>query len=223
MKRLLIACETIKDEVEMAMQKTGVELEVVWMSNLLHDSPERLKNALQEEIDKAEDRYDELLFAYGNCGNGLLGLKSEKATLIIPRYGDCIDILLCEKENLERIRTSTYFLTQGWLKGEKSLDKEYQHNLEKYGESRARRVMNIMFKNYKNLMLIDTGAYDLAEHLPRVNDIGELIGLEVVVDQGSISPLEKLVAGQWDDGFCIIAPGHITNHQDFEGVAVRKV
>lgn len=223
MKRLLIACETIKDEVEMAMQKTGVELEVVWMSNLLHDSPERLKNALQEEIDKAEDRYDELLFAYGNCGNGLLGLKSEKATLIIPRYGDCIDILLCEKENLERIRTSTYFLTQGWLKGEKSLDKEYQHNLEKYGESRARRVMNIMFKNYKNLMLIDTGAYDLAEHLPRVNDIGELIGLEVVVDQGSISPLEKLVTGQWDDGFCIIPPGRITTHHDFEGVAVRKV
>ncbi|MBU4440750.1 MAG: DUF1638 domain-containing protein [Acetobacterium sp.] len=223
MKRLLIACETIKDEVEMAMQKTGEELEVVWMSNLLHDSPERLKNALQEEIDKAEDRYDELLFAYGNCGNGLLGLKSEKATLIIPRYGDCIDILLCEKENLERIRTSTYFLTQGWLKGEKSLDKEYQHNLEKYGESRARRVMNIMFKNYKNLMLIDTGAYDLAEHLPRVNDIGELIGLEVVVDQGSISPLEKLVTGQWDDGFCIIPPGQITTHLDFEDVAVRKV
>nr|WP_320027022.1 DUF1638 domain-containing protein [uncultured Acetobacterium sp.] len=223
MKRLLIACETIKDEVEMAMQKTGVELEVVWMSNLLHDSPERLKNALQEEIDKAEDRFDELLFAYGNCGNGLLGLKSEKATLIIPRYGDCIDILLCEKENLERIRTSTYFLTQGWLKGEKSLDKEYQHNLEKYGESRARRVMNIMFKNYKNLMLIDTGAYDLAEHLPRVNDIGELIGLEVVVDQGSISPLEKLVTGQWDNGFCIIPPGQITTHLDFEDVAVRKV
>jgi hypothetical protein len=223
MKRLLIACETIRDEVEMAMQKTGVELEVVWMSNLLHDSPERLKSALQEEIDKAEDHYDELLFAYGNCGNGLLGLKSEKATLIIPRYGDCIDILLCEKENLERIRTSTYFLTQGWLKGEKSLDKEYQHNLEKYGESRARRVMNIMFKNYKSLMLIDTGAYDLAEHLPRVNDIGELIGLEVVVDQGSISPLEKLVAGQWDDGFCIILPGRITTHHDFDGVAVRNV
>ena len=223
MKRLLIACETIRDEVEMAIQRTGAELETVWMSNLLHDSPERLKNALQEEIDKAEANYDELLFAYGNCGNGLLGLKSEKATLIIPRYGDCIDILLCEKENLERIRTSTYFLTQGWLKGEKSLDKEYQHNLEKYGESRAKRVMNIMFKNYKNLMLIDTGAYDLAEHLPRVNDIGELIGLEVVVDQGSISPLEKLVAGTWNEDFCIIPPGQITTHHDFEGVAVRKV
>ncbi|MDD3307220.1 MAG: DUF1638 domain-containing protein [Acetobacterium sp.] len=223
MKRLLIACETIRDEVEMALQRTNAKLEIVWMSNLLHDSPERLKKALQEEIDKAEEGYDQLLFAYGNCGNGLLGLKSEKATLIIPRYGDCIDILLSEKENLERIRTSTYFLTQGWLKGEKSLDKEFQHNLEKYGEKRARRVMEIMFKNYQKLMLIDTGAYPVADHLPRVNDIGELIGLEVVVDQGSISPLEKLVTGEWTEDFCIIPPGQVTAHHDFDGVAVRKV
>ena len=223
MKRLLIACETIRDEVELALQRTGAELEIVWMSNLLHDSPERLKNALQEKIDKAEDDYDQLLFAYGNCGNGLLGLKSEKATLIIPRYGDCIDILLSEKKNLERIRTSTYFLTQGWLRGEKSLDKEFQHNLEKYGESRARRVMEIMFKNYQKLMLIDSGAYPVADYLPRVNDIGELIGLEVVVDQGSITPLEKLVTGQWAEGFCIIPPGQVTTHDDFDGIAVRKV
>ena len=223
MKRLLIACETIRDEVELALQRSGVEVDTVWMSNLLHDSPERLKNALQQEIDKVEADYDQLLFAYGNCGNGLLGLKSEKATLIIPRYGDCIDILLSEKENLERIRTSTYFLTQGWLRGEKSLDKEFQHNLEKYGESRARRVMNIMFKNYQKLMLIDSGADPVADHLPRVNDIGQLIGLEVVVDQGSITPLEKLVTGQWTEGFCIIPPGQFTTHDDFEGVASRKV
>lgn len=222
MKRLLIACETIRDEVEMAMQQTGVTMDTVWMSNLLHDSPERLKNALQQEIDKAENDYDQLLFAYGNCGNGLLGLKSEKATLIIPRYGDCIDILLSEKVNLERIRTSTYFLTEGWLRGDKSLDKEYAHNCEKYGEKRAKKVMEIMFRNYQNLMLIDTGAYAVADSLPRVNEIGQLIDLEVVVDQGSITPLKKLVTGQWQEGFCIIPAGQMSTHDDFEGVAVRN-
>ncbi len=222
MKRLLIVCETIRDEVELAMKKQGVEMETVWMPNNLHDSPERLRDALQVEINKAEGYYDELLFAYGNCGNGLLGLKSEKATIIIPRYGDCIDILLSEKANLERIRTNTYFLTQGWLRGDKSLDKEYEHNLKKYGEKRAKMVTNIMFKNYKNLMLIDTGAYDVKETLPRVNDIGKLIGLEVVISQGNISPLEKLVSGQWDDEFCVVLPGRPTSKDDFDGVAIRK-
>lgn len=222
MKRLLIACETIRDEVELAMKNQGVEMDTIWMVNTLHDSPDRLRDALQEEINKAESDYDELLFAYGNCGNGLLGLKSEQARMIIPKFGDCIDMLLCEKDNLERIRTATYFLTQGWLRGEKTLDREYEHNLKKYGEVRAKRVMNIMFKNYKNLMLIDTGAYDVNASLPRVNDIGELIGLKVMIDQGSISPLEKLVSGQWDEAFCLIPPGRPTSYKDFEGVAVRK-
>lgn len=222
MKRLLIACETMRDEVELALDKQGVEMEILWMPNNLHDSPERLRDALQAEITKAEARVDTILFAYGNCGNGLLGLKSEKATLVIPQYGDCIDILLCEKDNLERIRTTTYFLTSGWLKGDKTLDVEYQHNLKKYGEKRAKMIMNMMFKHYKKLMLIDTGAYDIPSVLPRVNDIGALIGLEVVVSQGSISPLEKLVSGQWEDKFCVIPPGRVTDYKDFMEISMRK-
>ncbi|MBK5243478.1 MAG: DUF1638 domain-containing protein [Eubacteriaceae bacterium] len=222
MKRLLIVCETIRNEVELALKNQAVEIETLWMPNTLHDSPERLRDALQIEINKAEEEYDELLFAYGNCGNGLLGLKSTKATMIIPKYGDCIDIVLSETANLERIRTTTYFLTEGWLKGEKTLDIEYERNLKKYGERRAKMIMNMMFKHYKNLMLIDTGAFDVKETLPRVNDIGKLIGLEVIVRQGSISPLKKLVSGQWDEKFCVIPPGRPTDYNDFLGISMRK-
>lgn len=222
MKRLLIACETIRNEVELALKNRAVEIEILWMANTLHDSPDRLRDALQAEINKSEEAYDEILFAYGNCGNGLLGLKSEKAILVIPKYGDCIDILLSETDNLERIRTTTYFLTQGWLNGEKTLDIEYEYNLKKYGERRAKMIMNIMFKHYKNLMLIDTGAFNVEEALPRVKDIGELIGLDVVISQGSISPLEKLISGQWDEKFCVIPPGRPTDYDDFLGISMRK-
>ena len=222
MKRLLIACETIRNEVELALKNRAVEIEILWMANTLHDSPDRLRDALQAEINKSEAAYDEILFAYGNCGNGLLGLKSEKAILVIPKYGDCIEILLSETDNLERIRTTTYFLTQGWLNGEKTLDIEYEYNLKKYGERRAKMIMNIMFKHYKNLMLIDTGAFNVEAALPRVKDIGELIGLDVVISQGSISPLEKLVSGQWDEKFCVIPPGHPTDYDDFLGISLSK-
>jgi len=131
-------------------------------------------------------------------------------------------MLLCETDNLERVRTNTYFLTDGWLKGEKTLDVEYEHNMKKYGEKRAKRIMGIMFKHYKNLMLIDTGAYDTEKVLPRVNDIAELIGLEVIVTAGSISPLEKLVSGQWEEKFCVVPPGRATNYEDFLGIAIRN-
>jgi len=222
MNRLLIACETIRNEVEMALKNQAVEIETLWMINTLHDSPERLRDALQIEINKAEGDYDELLFAYGNCGNGLLGLKSEKATLIIPKYGDCIDILLSETENLERIRTSTYFLTEGWLKGEKTLDIEYERNLKKYGEKRAKWINDKMFNHYKELMLIDTGAFDIENALPRVNTIGKLIGLDVIISKGSILPLEKLITGQWEENFCVIPPGRASDYDDFLGISMRK-
>jgi hypothetical protein len=222
MKKLLIACETIQNEIEMALNKHGVTIDTIWMPNTLHDSPERLRDALQEEINKAEENYDIILFAYGNCGNGLLGLKSKKVKFVIPRYGDCIDMLLCEKENIERIRTTTYFLTKGWLKGGKTLDAEYQHNVEKYGQKRADYITHIMFKHYKTLMLIDTGAYDPESVWKRVNAIGRIIGLEVVLSPGSISVMEKLILGQWEDKFCIIPPGRETTYEDFEGVKVQS-
>ncbi|MGV8905134.1 MAG: DUF1638 domain-containing protein [Acetobacterium sp.] len=222
MNRLLIACETIRNEVELALKNQAVEIETLWMVNTLHDSPDRLREALQIEINKAEEDYDELLFAYGNCGNGLLGLKSEKATLVIPKYGDCIDIFLSETENLERIRTSTYFLTEGWLKGEKTLDIEYERNLKKYGEKRAKWINDKMFNHYKELMLIDTGAFAVEGALPRVNTIGKLIGLDVIVSKGSISPLEKLITGQWEENFCVIPPGRASDYDDFLGISMRK-
>lgn len=126
-RRKLLACETIKDEVELIKEKCGVDIETVWMDNTLHAYPENLRDALQAEIDKAEPEAEELLFAYGNCGNGLVGLKSSSATMIIPKYGDCIDMFLSNLENLERVRTTTYFLTRGWLDGKQSLELSLIH------------------------------------------------------------------------------------------------
>jgi len=215
MKRLLIACETLKDEVELAIKNTGQEIETIWMSNLLHDSPDRLRTALQEQIDAVEEDYDQLLLAYGNCGNGLLGLKSDKAQLIIPKFEDCIGLVLSNKENLDRIRTRTYFLTSGWLRSEKSLDAEYQHHVKKYGEERAKMIYEMLYHNYKELMLIDTGAYKVDDWLDKTKEIGQMLDLEVVVDQGSIAPIEKLLTGDWDQQFLIINPGRVTVQSDF--------
>lgn len=222
MKQLLIACETLRDEVELALKKTKTEIEISWMPNRLHDRPEQLKNALQEEINRVENDYNILLFAYGNCGNGLLGIKSEKATMIIPKYDDCIGMLLCHKPQLDRIRTTTYFLTPGWIEGEKSLEVEYAQIIEKYGEKRAKMIYDMMFKNYKELMMIDTGAYKLEDWMERVEKISKIVGLDVVVDEGDITALEKLITEDWDEDFCIIPPQRETVHDDFFAPPVEE-
>lgn len=221
-KRKLLACETIKDEVELIKEKCGVNIETVWMDNTLHAYPENLRDALQAEIDRAEPETEELLFAYGNCGNGLVGLESRSATMIIPRYGDCIDMFLSNLENLERVRTTTYFLTRGWLDGKQSLEWEIDYNYKRFGEKRARKIMDMIYRHYEYLMLIDTGAYDLDQAKPRVDKIAETIKLEPVVKEGDISPIEKLLTGDWDgEHFCVIPPGRKTTYHDFDGASLR--
>lgn len=219
-KRKLLACETLRDEVELLLEKDDIQIDVQWMSNELHTHPENLRDALQKEIDASADM-DELLFAYGNCGNGLVGLKSETSTLIIPKFGDCIDIFLWQCERLERVRTNTYFLTRGWLNGNQGLEWEIDYNIKRFGEKRARRIMDMMYKHYTQLMLIDTGAYDLNEEMPRVNRIAETIGMEPVIQKGDLTPIQKLLHGIWDEDFCIIPPGRETTYKDFEGTNLR--
>lgn len=222
MIQLLIACETLRNEVELALSKTKVKIAIRWMANGLHDQPDRLNKALQEVIDEVEDDYDSLLFAYGSCGNGLVGIKSAKAMMVVPRFEDCIAMLLSNQDKLDRIRTTTYFLTPGWMIGEKSLEVEYEEMLTKYGEEKTKKIYQIMFKSYQDLMLIDTKAYQVAPWMDQVKQIAEKLGLDVLVGQGTISVLEKLLKGDWDDDFCLIPAGRPTTYDDFYQVGAKK-
>lgn len=48
MGQLLIACETLKDEIQKVMDSHQLEIPVHWMGNSLHNAPDRLREALQE-------------------------------------------------------------------------------------------------------------------------------------------------------------------------------
>ena len=54
MGELLIACGMLRDELELAMARTGRAPETVWLDKGLHDSPGILRAAVQEEIDRRE-------------------------------------------------------------------------------------------------------------------------------------------------------------------------
>jgi hypothetical protein len=51
--------------------------------------------------------------------------------------------------------------------------------------------------------------------LEKTKEIGQMLNLEVVVDQGSITPIEKLLTGDWDQNFLVIDSGRVTVQSDF--------
>lgn len=212
MGNMIIACDTLKYEVLLAQKNTGNEDPVIWVDGMLHMDPDRLRAKLQSTLDQ-EGTWDRVLFAYGNCGNALVGLLSDRYTMVIPKTADCISMLLHRRE--DAISRDTYFLTKGWIELEKSIIKEYTHCLERYGQEKTKQIFKVMLNNYNNLILIDSGAYDLREYMEISKDLAQKIHLDFRVEPGEVGFLEKLFSGDWDQDFCVIEPGKAVGLDDF--------
>jgi len=68
----LIVCDVIYDELK---NKSKDEWDVVDFEKSLHGHSDKLREKLQEEINKSQN-YDIIVLRYGLCGNGTLGLVS---------------------------------------------------------------------------------------------------------------------------------------------------
>lgn len=215
MNALIIACETLRDEIELIIRDRQITLPVLWLSNALHASPDALRAALQEAILAHQD-YSHLLLAFGGCGGGLVGLTSPRSTLVIPRFEDCIAMLLCRYPDFHQRYANTFFLTKGWLSAESPILTDLTYQLERYGPQRSRRIMQILYQHYQYLMMIDTGAYTMASIQPVLDTFLDLTGLTPVCEKGDLTILIDLLTGRWDDNFILVSPGKTTENADFD-------
>lgn len=208
MGTIIVACQTIRDEVNLAISETGVNYPVLWIESGLHNFPDRLGQKIQKEIDRIEN-VDKILLAFGYCGNSLLGIRSSRSQLIIPRVDDCISLLLGSSERRQTLykEVGTYFLTKGWLENEQNLLFEYERCVKRYGKEKALRVIKMMLNNYHRLMVIDTQAYQFEGILLKTKDFADAFGLSHEKIDGSLRFLKKLLLGPWDEEFAIIPPG----------------
>jgi len=76
-------------------------------------------------------------------------------------------------------------------------------------------LFEVMLKHYHYFMLIDTGAYNLEDCLRKAEELANNTGLELIVAQGGIWLLKKLLTGPYDEDFCIIPKGGLVNVSHF--------
>lgn len=210
MDTIALACETIADEVKRSAEEINSQIPIRWIESGLHNSPEKLRSHLQNEILALEgSNLEYILLLFGYCGNALLGLTSSKCRLVIPRVDDCISLLLGgnKKRNALSNKAMAYYLTGGWLRHDHNLWNEYHHCLCKYGSQRTREIYHVMLGNYKNLNVIKTGAYNLADILPQTKELALTLGLEHEIVEGSLRIIHKALLREWDDDFAIIEAG----------------
>ncbi len=202
----IIACATVAEElIHMGFPQEHMKV----LDFALHVEPQKLRQRLQEEIDNTEGDCD-IILGYGKCSNALEGLSSRTHKLIVPRVEDCIAIFLGSQEEYLRVQREepgTYYLTKGWVIAQGNALEEYSRILEKYGEYRARRVVGAIFANYKRIVLINTGNYELDESRRFASEMAAFLGLALEEIEGSRRLLKKMIKGQWDDEFILVDKG----------------
>jgi hypothetical protein len=211
----IIACATVGEELQhllpSGMPHTFLEFG-------LHLTPEKLHAAVQEEVDRTQEDVDTILLGYGMCSKGMIGLRSGRFRLVIPRVDDCIALLLGSRAEYLRQGSKapgTFYLTKGWIECGDDPFTEYRKLCEKYGEQKAYRIEKRYIGNYTRLALIDTGNQSLERYRQYAAMVADCFDLALEEIPGSLRLLKKLVEGKWDREFVVVEPGDTVRFEMF--------
>ena len=150
MKTALIVCGALAREVLALKAKHGWEADVLGVPSLLHNTPERIPEAVLKRIRQARQDYERVIVVYGDCGTGGLldrMLAQEGVTRVAgphcyEMYADgTFDKLMAEAPG-------TFFLTD-------YLVQSFDHLvLEGLGLDRHPELRDEYFKNYTRVVYL---------------------------------------------------------------------
>mgnify|MGYP005766925075 CR=1 FL=1 len=213
MKNIVFTCAVLQYEAEAAIRESGLDCELEVLEAKLHNNPDILRNTVQERIDECKDA-DRVYLTYGNCGNGLLGVRATHCELVLPRTQDCIHTLLFYDPTREDRRRDSYFSSKGWKVWKD--DSELNRMIKRYGEERGKRMYRTMYANYKNLVFMRTYVGEEEEAVEQTKDFADFLSLQYMEADASYRVLTDLFSGNWDERHLIVPKGGTICAEDFK-------
>jgi hypothetical protein len=206
-RALVMACATVIEEM-LPFLPDGMKHMVFDFG--LHINPKKLRETLQEAIDKVSGEYETVILGYGLCSQALVGIQANGCRLVVPLVDDCISIFLGSRAAYMHqcsAEPGTYYLTKGWIEVGDTPFSEYARTVERFGKELAEQIYKLMMGNYRRLALINTGQYELEKYREYTRRTAEQFGLRFEEIEGSTALIKKMVLGPWDEEFVVLEPG----------------
>lgn len=240
---IALTCEAMARMVYAAAANTSHTITVQLFRQGLHDTPKRLRQTLQADIDAVPpDRYDAIVLAYGICGTATVGLSARHTPLVMPRAHDCITLYLgsrCRYQEEFDAHPGTYWYSHDYLErlepgastalgaagleDKAALREEY---VAKYGEDNADYLLSVMDdwrSHYDRAVFIDTGTTGAEPYEAVAQRQAEEHGWQFERKTGNNRLIQLLLRGEWsDDEFLTVPPGHTIRQAGLQLIDAAK-
>ncbi|MEI6796922.1 MAG: DUF1638 domain-containing protein [Methanomassiliicoccales archaeon] len=158
----IIACETLKREIDHVIQGDPSIVHVEYLEFGLHTWPAELRKAVVERVNNLEGKVDAVLLGYGICNS----LQEITTMVRVPTVrfdvDDCVGCLMTtDGYNRERkVCAGTFFATPAFCDmGTEWFKKELRKNMPNYEELGIdeKWFLERMFDGYSRVLYIDPG------------------------------------------------------------------
>lgn len=217
----IVSCDVFQEEL-IGLAGDASEWGAVELLEMgLHDRPDVLRREVQAAVDQLEEKsgIDTILLLYGMCGNGLMGVRSRRCRLVLPRAHDCISILLGSPKRHQdflKENPATYFYSPGWVRGRRVPGPDRDEHLRRfYGEkySEDEELIDDLleadrqtYAHHNCAAYVDVTNNNTAESY--CQDCAASLGWEYRRLQGDPALLKDLLSGNWEaQRFLVTEPG----------------
>jgi uncharacterized protein DUF1638 len=185
MSALFIACGALAREVIAIRDKYEWDAKILALPSLLHNTPNRIPDAVVRKIEEYRADYEHIVIVYGDCGTGgMLDTRLDEMGIERIAGPHCFEMYAGDEfDSIMEEELGTFFLTD-------YLTQSFDHLVyEGLGLDRFPELHEIYFGNYRRIVYLQQREDPLL--IAKAKEAAEMLNLPLEIRHSAYGALES--------------------------------